>query len=52
MPGRRVDRQTRGLVDHDDLLVLVNDAHRDVLRGEPKRLWSRYRDFHDVAPLH
>ena len=39
--GRRVDDEPGGLVDHDDLIVLMQDAegNRLPLRGRVERRW-------------
>ena len=52
VPRRGVHREPRGLVHHDELIVLVDDADGDVLRREVERRRRRHDDHDHVAAAH
>ena len=52
VPRRGMNREPCGLVHDDEVRVLVDDAHRDVLRREIERLRRGDDNRYDVANLH
>ena len=50
VPRRRVDHHPHRLIDHDDVLVLIDHIQRDILRQGVRRLRLRHEDLYRLRP--
>ena len=49
IPGRRMHHHSSRFVDHQQIIVLINDLKGNILRFHLQLLWSRYLDQDTVA---
>ena len=50
VPRRGVDHHPHRLIDHDDVLVLIDHIQRDILRQGVRRLRLRHEDLYRLRP--